>query len=85
MKTKVESNIQFTTRLRALLKCYLESRNITDSFQQLFELLLVDRYLDSLSPEARYFVADKQGDEVKTVQQLALWMDAYEAEREHVL
>src|SRR6267154_4297380 len=80
-KTRTESNVQFVSRLRTLLKCYLESRQVTDSFEDLVELLLTDRFTDSLSDNQRYFLADKQGDEWNKVHTIAVWIDGYEAER----
>ena len=80
-KTRTESNVQFVSRLRTLLKCYLESRQVTDSFEDLVELLLTDRFTDSLSDNQRYFLADKQGEARNKVHTITVWIDGYEAER----
>ena len=76
-----ESACQHVARLRVLLTLYLESRHVNESYEDLIELLLADRYKASLTEDVLYHVADKEGEDWFRVDKLAALVDAYEGIR----
>ena len=76
-----ESCLQFSTRLSCLLKYYLESRKISNSYDDLVALLLSDRLKESLSANVRYHISDKEGVNWFKSVQISELVDLYESER----
>ena len=55
-----ESSVQFVFHLSCSLDLYLESRGINKNYDTLIELLLSDRFRESLDEDSRHFVADHE-------------------------
>jgi len=75
-----ESCGQFVTRLRSMLKYYIAARQVT-SFEDLIELLLSDRLRDSLHPNSRFMIQDREQDGWLKVNEMAKTVDIYEISR----
>src|SRR6266516_1691212 len=52
-KTKQESCIQFLARLRTLFTCYLETRELPKTYDALLELVVTDKFKESLTKDER--------------------------------
>ena len=80
-----ESCCQFATRLHTLLNMYLENKKIGTSFERIVAMLLSDRLRESLPYEQRCYISDKEVDKDDwcSMEVMARWVDAYEAERTH--
>jgi len=81
IRTSNESCIQFATRLCTLQDFYFQSRNLDNSYNALVQLLLSDRLKDTLTPEARCFISDREGNDWFDVHRVAELIDMYESER----
>ena len=75
-----ESCSQFVTRLRSMLSYYLAARKV-DKFEELVELLLSDRLRDSLHPNSRFMIQDKEQDTWMKTNDMAKTVDIYEVSR----
>ncbi len=75
-KTAGESFSQFANRLRILLSSYLHSRNISD-MGELIELLLTDRFKDSLTQQQRGHIGDQEQEKWFTLEKIATLVDFY--------
>ena len=76
-----ESCQQFSTRLACLLKYYLQSQDINNSFEELVSLLLADRLRDSLPFNTKTYVADKEGEGWFKSSKIANIVDIFEETR----
>src|SRR3989442_1414747 len=76
-----ESSVQFVTRLACLLDLYLESRGVNKNYEKLIELLISDRFRESLDEEMRHYVADHEFDSWLVPKKMAQLVDAYQSER----
>src|SRR3989441_5721642 len=61
LKFKTESVVQYVSRLRSLLQCYLDSRKVI-TFTELMDLMNSDHVKDSLTQEEKYYVGEKESD-----------------------
>src|SRR3989442_7150503 len=57
-----ESAVQFVTRITNSLELYLDSRGINKDYNRLLELMVSDRFRDTLDEETRHYVADHEHD-----------------------
>jgi len=80
-KSAKESATQFLARLRTLFMCYIETREVEHSYEAITEMVISDRFRDSLSREERLFIADKEVGKYLTGSEIAVLMDIYNAER----
>src|SRR3989441_328445 len=76
-----ESSVQFVSRLACSLDLYLESRGISKNYDKLIELLISDRFRDSLDEETRHFVADHEFESWLIPKKMAQLVDSYQSER----
>ena len=81
IRTSTETHIQYACRLKNLFNCYLESKEIKDSFEDLVSLIVSDRYKQTLATEDRMYLSDKESDKARGIFDLALCMDDREIER----
>jgi len=80
-KTAKESCVQFLARLRTLYTCYVEARGVEKSFEAIMEMVIADRFRDSLTKEERLFIANKElGNYVKG-SEMARIIDVYQNEK----
>src|SRR3989441_81625 len=80
LKFKTESMIQYASRLRSLLQCYLDARKVT-TFGELFDLMISDHMKDSLTQGEKYFIGEKEaGGCLKSIE-IAHLLDVYQAIR----
>src|SRR6266536_3570872 len=77
VKDKNESHVQFATRLLVLWKYYLDSREIKEDYNRLCELMIVDKFKDVLTPNAREFIRNKEEESWNPVQKVARMIDTY--------
>ena len=71
-----ESFLQFSNRLRILLNSYLHSRDISD-MAELIELLLTDKFKDSLTQQQRGHIGDQEQEKWFTLEKIAKLADFY--------
>src|SRR3989442_7253009 len=76
-----ESSVQFVSRLACSLDLYLESRGISKNYDKLIELLISDRFRESLDEETRHFVADHEFESWLVPKKMAQLVDSYQSER----
>src|SRR3989442_6324470 len=76
-----ESAVQFVSRLPNSLELYLDSRGINKSYDKLVELLISDRYRNTLDEETRHYVADHEHDGWMLPKRMAQLIDLYQSER----
>src|SRR5437867_5307987 len=76
-----ESAVQFVSRLTNSLELYLDSRGINKSYDKLVELLISDRYRNTLDEETRHYVADHEHDGWMLPKRMAQLIDLYQSER----
>ncbi|GFV94824.1 transposon Tf2-6 polyprotein [Trichonephila clavipes] len=57
-----ETHVQFATRLSAMFKYYLKIRNVVD-FKSLVDLMISDKFLDTLEPETASYIKTMQADQ----------------------
>jgi len=76
-----ESGTQFISRLKSLLKCYLESRNIGESFAKLTDLLICDKFKECITRQERYFLCDREGMDWLPSTELGKLVDLHQAVR----
>ena len=76
-----ETCVQFNTRLTCLLKYYVDSRNVNESYEKLFALILSDRIKDTLGNNTRYHIADRERKGWMSSPIIAEKVDIYESER----
>src|SRR5437899_9056763 len=76
-----ESSVQFVSRLSCSLGLYLESRGINKNYEKLIDLLLSDRFRDSLDEDTRHFVADHEFEFWLVPKKMAQLVDSYQSER----
>src|SRR6218665_487086 len=62
-KTAEETYTMFTARLKNLLNYYVKSKQVTDDYERLFDLLISDKLTKSLPPGPLQFVLSKEGTE----------------------
>src|SRR3989442_858545 len=80
LKFKTESMIQYASRIRSLLQCYLDARKVT-TFGELFDLMISDHMKDSLTQGEKYFIGEKEaGGCLKSIE-IAHLLDVYQAIR----
>ena len=72
-----ESCSLFVTRIRAMFKYYIASRKV-QSLEDLIELILADRLRDSLHPNSKFMIQDKEQEEWMRVDDMAKTVDIYE-------
>src|SRR5437867_4310637 len=77
---QAESCVQYVSRITNSLRMYLDSRQIGNSFQDLFDLCVVDKLVDSLDTSARLHLCDweasQQGGWIRA-RRAAEYMDCY--------
>src|SRR2546425_6245651 len=76
-----ESAVQFVTRITNSLELYLDSRGINRDYNRLLELIISDRFRDTLDEETRHYVADHEHDGWMLPKRMAQLIDAYQSER----
>ena len=76
-KERSESHVQFATRLQVLWKYYMDSREIKEDYNRLCELMIVDKFKDVLTPNAREFIRNKEEESWNPVQKVARMIDTY--------
>src|SRR5437867_1622880 len=76
-----ESAVQFVTRITNSLELYLDSRGINKDYNRLLELIISDRFRDTLDEETRHYVADHEHDGWMLPKRMAQLIDAYQSER----
>src|SRR2546425_592457 len=76
-----ESAVQFVTRITNSLELYLDSRGINKDYNRLLELMVSDRFRDTLDEETRHYVADHEHDGWMLPKRMAQLIDAYQSER----
>src|SRR3954468_1224099 len=76
-----ESAVQFVTRITNSLELYLDSRDINKDYNKLLELIISDRFRDTLDEETRHYVADHEHDGWMLPKRMAQLIDAYQSER----
>src|SRR5437867_4804489 len=76
-----ESSVQFVTRLACSLDLYLESRGVNKDYNKLIDLLISDRFRQSLDEETRHYVADHEFDSWLVPKKMAQLVDSYQSER----
>ncbi|GFW97996.1 uncharacterized protein TNCV_1806471 [Trichonephila clavipes] len=64
-----ETHVQFATRLSAMFKYYLKIRNVVD-FKSLVDLMISDKFLDTLEPETASHSKIMQADQWMTPNEL---------------
>src|SRR2546425_8304764 len=80
VKFKTESMIQYASRLRSLLQCYLDARKVT-TFVDLMDLMVSDHMKDSLTQGEKYFIGEKEaGGCLKSIE-IARLIDVHQAIR----
>ena len=83
IKSLIENNVNFAARLKTLLTIYLENRNINHSYERLVQLLLSDRFRQTLSYDERCYISDKEGGEDwMNIGRMSRLIDVFQAERE---
>src|SRR3989442_4888995 len=82
LKFKTESMIQYASRLRSLLQCYLDARKVT-TFAELFDLVISDHIKDSLTQGEKYYIGEKEamGEGCLKSTEIARLLDIYQAIR----
>ena len=75
-----ESCSQFVTRLRSMFTYYLAARKVK-TVEELIELILADRLRDSLHPNSRFMIQDKEQEDWMRVNNMAKTVDIYEVSR----
>ena len=80
-KTKQESCIQFLARLRTLFTCYLETRELPKTYDALLELVVTDKFKESLTKDERLFIADKEASGYMKGIEVAKYVDLFQMER----
>ena len=80
LKFKTESMIQYASRLRSLLQCYLDARKVT-TFGELFDLSISDHIKDGLTQGEKYFIGEKEADGTLKSIEIAHLLDVYQAIR----
>src|SRR6266516_3983154 len=81
-KSVKETCVQFLARLRTFYNCYLETRGVEKTYPALLELIVADRFRDSLTKEERTFVANQETERYLTGAQLARSVDVYQVEQQ---
>src|SRR5437867_7465289 len=76
-----ESSVQFVTRLACSLDLYLESRGVNKNYDKLIDLLISDRFRDSMDEDTRHFVADHEFESWLVPKKMAQLDDSYQSER----
>src|SRR3989442_777624 len=76
-----ESAVQFVTRITNSLELYLDSRGINRDYNRLLELIISDRFRDTLDEETRHYVADHEHDGWMLPKRMAQLIDQYQSER----
>src|SRR5437867_2520459 len=76
-----ESAVQFVTRVTNSLELYLDSRGINKDYNRLLELIISDRFRDTLDEETRHYVAYHEHDGWMLPKRMAQLIDAYQSER----
>src|SRR2546425_9893232 len=80
VKFKMESMIQYASRLRSLLQCYLDARKVT-TFVDLMDLMVCDQMKSSLTQSEKYFIGEKEsGGCLKSIE-IARLIDVHQAIR----
>src|SRR2546425_1403681 len=80
LKFKTESMIQYASRLRSLLQCYLDARKVT-TFVDLMDLMVSDHMKNSLTQGEKYFIGEKEaGGYLKSIE-IAKLIDIHQAIR----
>src|SRR5207247_655378 len=80
LKLKTESMIQYASRLRSLLQCYLDARKVT-TFVDLMDLMVSDHIKDGLTHGEKYYVGEKEADGSLKSIEIARLIDVYQAIR----
>src|SRR6267154_856660 len=76
-----ESATQFISRISNSLDLYLESRDVRKSYDRLCELLIADRFKDTLDDSTRHYVADQEHESWLGPKQVGKLVDLYQSER----
>src|SRR6267154_1965831 len=76
-----ESATQFIARITLSLRMYLDSKDVGKSFELLFNLILCDRFKDTLDDTTRYYIADHEHDACLDPKQIGRLVDLYQSER----
>src|SRR3989441_10906313 len=76
-----ESSVQFVTRLACSLDLYLESRGVNKNYDKLIDLLISDRFRQSLDETTRHYIADHEFDSWLVPKKMAQLVDSYQSER----
>ncbi|GFY02721.1 retrovirus-related Pol polyprotein from transposon 297 [Trichonephila clavipes] len=71
-----ETHVQFATRLSAMFKYYLKIRNVVD-FKSLVDLMISDKFLDTLEPETASHIKIMQADQWMTPDELGKACDIF--------
>ncbi|GFV47822.1 retrovirus-related Pol polyprotein from transposon 17.6 [Trichonephila clavipes] len=71
-----ETHVQFATRLSAMFKYYLKIRNVVD-FKSLVDLMISDKFLDTLEPETASHIKIMQADQWMTPDKLGKACDIF--------
>src|SRR5437867_5561025 len=80
LKFKTESMIQYASRLRSLLQCYLDARKVT-TFADLMDLMISDHMNENLTEGEKYFIGEKEaGGCLKSIE-IARLIDVHQAIR----
>src|SRR6267154_111500 len=76
-----ESAAQFIARISLSLRMYLDSKDVGNSFDLLFNLVICDRFKDTLDDTTRYYIADHEHDACLDPKQIGRLVDLYQSER----
>ncbi|GFW02264.1 integrase catalytic domain-containing protein [Trichonephila clavipes] len=71
-----ETHVQFAKRLSAMFKYYLKIRNVVD-FKSLVDLMISDKFLDTLEPETASHIKIMQADQWMTPDELGKACDIF--------
>ncbi|GFV88111.1 integrase catalytic domain-containing protein [Trichonephila clavipes] len=71
-----ETHVQFATRLSTMFKYYLKIRNVVD-FKSLVDLMISDKFLDTLEPETASHIKIMQADQWMTPDELGKACDIF--------
>ncbi|GFW97598.1 transposon Ty3-G Gag-Pol polyprotein [Trichonephila clavipes] len=71
-----ETHVQFATRLSAMFKYYVKIRNVVD-FKSLVDLMISDKFLDTLDPETASHIKIMQADQWMTPDELGKACDIF--------
>ncbi|GFX06130.1 integrase catalytic domain-containing protein [Trichonephila clavipes] len=71
-----ETHVQFATRLSAMFKYYLKIRNVVD-FKSLVDLMISDKFLETLEPETASHIKTMHADQWMTPDELGKACDIF--------